>query len=538
MNTLGPMLRLRLRRDRIQLPIWFAAFVALALFGPTAVATAFGTVGEREALVRIAVGSPTILIFRGEPQGAEVDALVFFLLFAFLATLVAFMSTFLAVRHSRAEEESGRAELIAATPAGRLLPLMATALHGVGASLVAGTAVALGLAVAGLEVAGSVTTGAAIAGTGITFLGVGLLAGQLMRTSRGANGLASAVIGAAYALRAAGDAGGTPSADGLSMTSAWPSWLSPIGWGQQTDPFTANQPAPLLLHLALAALLFAAVVALQSSRDIGSSAIGERAGSEHGPRTLAGSTGLAWRLQRGAIVGWAIAGLVFGGLAGTLGETVVELVRSNSQMGAVLAGLAGGRGSIIDVFTAAIFGLVGVIAAAAATQAMIRARQEEADGAAELLLALPLSRARWLFDYLLIGAVAIAFVLAAATGGAAIGLTRSAGTADRVANAVDSGVAQVPAALLILAIAALLFAVVPRLGIGLSWGVLLISVFIGQFGAVFNLPDWVINLSPFSHTPAVGTAEVDWSGAWWMLGLALLVGGLAVVAIRRRDLAL
>lgn len=538
MNALGPMLRLRLRRDRVQLPIWFAAFVALALFGPAAVATAFGTVGEREALVRIAVGSPTILIFRGEPQGAEVDALVFFLLFAFLATLVAFMSTFLAVRHSRTEEESGRAELIAATPAGRLLPLMATALHGAGASLAAGAAVALALVLAGLEGAGSVTTGAAIAGTGIAFLGVGLLAGQLMRTSRGANGLAAAVIGAAYALRAAGDAGATPSADGLSMTSAWPSWLSPIGWGQQTAPFTSNQSAPLLLDLALAAVLFAVVVALQASRDIGSSVIGERSGPEHGPRMLGGSTGLAWRLQRGAIVGWALAGLVFGVLAGTLGETVVELVRSNSQMGAVLAGLAGGRGSIIDVFTAAIFGLVGVIAAAAGTQAMIRARQEEANGSAELLLALPLHRARWLFDYLFIGAVAIAFVLAAATGGAAIVLTRSADTADRVSNAVDSGVAQVPAALLILSIAALLFAVVPRLAIGLSWGVLLISVFIGQFGELFNLPDWVINLSPFSHTPAVGTADVDWSGAWWMLALALLVAALAAVAIRRRDLAL
>ena len=538
MSTLGPLLRLRLRRDRVQLPIWFAAFAALALLGPTAVTSSFGTVAEREALVRIAVGSPTILIFRGEPQGAGVDALVYFLLFAFLATLVAFMSAFLAVRHTRTEEETGRAELIAATPAGRLTPLMATALHGVGASLTAGAAVALGLAVAGLETAGSVTAGAAIAGTGIAFLAVGLLAGQIMRTSRGANGLSAAFIGAAYALRAAGDAGGTPSEDGLSMSSAWPSWLSPIGWGQQTDPFTANQPAPLLLDLALAAVLFAVVARLQSNRDIGSSVIGERAGPEHAPRTLGGSTGLVWRLQRGAIVGWALAGLAFGLLAGTLGETMVELVRSNSQVGAMLARLAGGRGSIIDLFIAAIFGLVGVIAAAAGTQAMIRARQEEANGSAELLLALPLHRARWLLDYIFIGAAAIAFVLAAATGGAAIGLTRSADTADRVSNAVEAAVAQAPAALLILSIAALLVAVVPRLSTGLSWGVLLFSVFIGQFGELFNLPDWVISLSPFSHTPAVGTDDVDWSGAWWMLVGALLLCALAVGAIRRRDLAL
>ena len=544
MNTLWPLLRLRIRRDRVQLPIWIAVFFGLAAFVVVAVGSSFGTSIERQALMRIAVGSPTILIFRGEPQGADVDAVAFFLIFAFLATLVAFMSTFLAVRHTRAEEESGRSELIAATPAGRLIPLLATALHGIVAALAAGLAVALGLAAGGLDGAGSITTGAAVAGTGIAFLGVGLLAGQVMRTSRGANGLGAALIGLAYTLRAVGDAGGTASADGLSMSSAWPSWLSPIGWGQQTEAFSTNRPAPLALDLALAAVLFAVVVLLQSRRDLGTSLIGERPGPQHAPRTLSGSLGLAWRLQRAPMIGWALAGLVFGVLAGTLGETVVELVESSAQVGETLARMAGGRASIIDLFTDTIFGLVGVIAAAAATQAMIRLRQEEANGSAELLLALPLRRGRWIFDYLLVGTVAIALVLLGAAGGAAAGLASSsevAGTADtaaRVASAAASGVAQAPAALLVLAIAALLVAFVPRLSTGLSWGVLLAAAFIGEFGELFGLPDWLLNLSPFTHTPTIGAADVDWSGAWWMLGLALAGAGAAGVGIRRRDLAL
>ena len=543
-STLGPLLRLRIRRDRVQLTIWMAAFFGLALFAVSAVDASFGTLAEREALIRIAVGSPTILIFRGEPQGADADAVIFFLLFAFLATLVAFMSSFLAVRHSRAEEESGRSELISATPAGRLVPLLATALHGIAAALVAGLAVGLGFLIGGLDPAGTITTGAAIAGTGIAFLGVGLLAGQVMRTSRGANGLGAAIIALAYILRAFGDAGGTASADGLSLTSAWPSWLSPIGWGQQTDAFTANRPAPLLLDLALAAVLFAVVALLQSRRDLGSSLVGERPGPERAPRTLGGSLGLAWRLQRAPMAGWALAGLVFGLLAGTLGETVVELVESSAQIGDALARMAGGRASIIDLYTDTIFGLVGLVAAAAATQAMIRMRQEEAGGSAELLLALPLRRDRWMADYLLVGVVAITLVLVVATGGAAAGLVGSAeaagttDTADRVASAVASGMAQAPAALLILAIAALLFAVVPRISTGLSWGVLLAAGFIGEFGELFGLPDWLLNLSPFTHTPVIGAADVDWSGAWWMLGLALVGAVLAGVGIRRRDLAL
>ncbi|TFD32292.1 ABC transporter permease [Cryobacterium cryoconiti] len=543
-STLGPLLRLRIRRDRIQLAIWMAAFFGLALFAVSAVDASFGTMAEREGLIRIAVGSPTILIFRGEPQGTDADAVIFFLLFAFLATLVAFMSSFLAVRHSRAEEEAGRSELISATPAGRLVPLLATTVHGIGAAVAAGAAVSLGFLIGGLDPAGTITTGAAIAATGIAFLGVGLLAGQVMRTSRGANGLGAALIALAYTLRALGDAGGTASADGLSLTSAWPSWLSPIGWGQQTDAFTENRPAPLLLSLALAAVLFAVVGLLQSRRDLGSSLVGERPGPERAARTLSGSLGLAWRQQRAPLAGWALAGLAFGLLAGTLGETVVELVESSAQVGDTLARMAGGRASIIDLYTNTIFGLVSVIAAAAATQAMIRLRQEEANGSAELLLALPLRRDRWFADYLLVGSIAVALVLLAATGGAAAGLVWSSGaagtvdTADRVASAMASGAAQAPAALLVLAIAALLVAMVPRFSAGLSWGVLLTAGFIGEFGELFGLPDWLLNLSPFTHTPVIGAADVDWSGAGWMLGLALVGGVLAFVGIRRRDLAL
>lgn len=539
MSTLWPLIGLRLRRDRVQLPVWVVSLAALALFSAVAVADNFGPLAEREALVRVAVATPTILMFRGVPQGTDVDALVFFEVFVYLAVMVAFMNTFLAVRHSRAEEESGRQELLAATPAGRSIPLLATALHGLGANLAVGVAVALAFLAAGFEAAGAFLCGAGLVATGIAFLGVGLLAAQLMRTSRGANGLASALIGVAFALRAAGDAGGTPSADGLRTTSIWLSWLSPIGWAQQTAAFTANQPAPLLLDLALGGLLVGAVVLLQSRRDLGSSIVPERSGPANARRTLHGAFGLAWRLQWPATLGWAIAGLVFGLLGGTLGETVAAVVEGNPQFGSALAGFgAVGHGAIIDLFTSAIFSLVGLLAATAATQAMIRIRQEEAGGGAELLLSTPLDRARWIFDYLCVGGVAIVLVVAAAVAGAAIGLTRSADTGDRVASALLSGLAQLPAALLILAIAALLFALVPRLGIGLSWGVLLAALFVGQFGGLLGLPDWLRDLSPFTHTPVVAGLEADWSGAWWMLGLAAAVGGVAVVRVRRRDLAL
>jgi len=531
------MLRLRIRRDRVQVSIWVLALGAIALLSALAVPTSFGTLPERVSLLKVAVGTPTILMLRGEPRGAGEDALLFFQLFANLAVAVAFMSTFLAVRHSRAEEESGRNELIGATPAGRLTPLFATVLHGAAAGILVGAAVGLALFGAGLDPAGAALTGAALAGTGIAFLGVGLVCAQLMRTSRGANGLAAAVIGVAYLLRALGDAGGTPAADGLSLTSAWPSWLSPIGWGQHTRAFTENNPAPLLLDIALAALLVLVSVLLQSTRDSGSSVFAERSGKAAAGPALGSSLGLAWRLQWTAIVGWSLTGLLYGLLAGSLGDTVVSLMESNPAFQGVLVRLAGGSGAIIDLFTAALFTIIGIIAAAAAIQAMLRMRQEEAAGTAEVLLATRLQRIRWLADHLIVAVVAILLVLAVAVGGAVIGLSRSADPAARVANVVQAGWAQLPAALLMLAVTALLVALLPRLSIGLGWALLLAAIVTGLFGELLNLPQWVRDLSPFTHTPVVASADVDWSGAWWMPALALVFVVAAAVGIRRRDIS-
>jgi ABC-2 type transport system permease protein len=69
--------------------------------------------------------------------------MVAFLLLPWLLLLVALMCSFLAVRHTRGDEEDGRLELVSATAAGRTAPLVATAHARVGASIVAGAVVAV-----------------------------------------------------------------------------------------------------------------------------------------------------------------------------------------------------------------------------------------------------------------------------------------------------------------------------------------------------------------------------------------------------------
>ena len=530
---------LRMRRDRVQVPVWIGSIGALIVFSSLAVAASVTTQAAREDVIRLAVASPILRMLPGVPQGANLDALVFSQIFVLVAVMVAVMNTFLAVRHSRAEEESGRADLIAGTPAARLLPLVAAVLYGGLVNLVVGAVVAVAFAAVGFSPGGAVLAGASLGATGLVFLGVGRLCAAVMRSSRAANGTAVALVGVSFLLRALGDANGMPTTDGLSVTSAWPSWLSAFGWAQGTSPFTTANTLPLLISAAVAGGLVAVVLGVQSVRDIGASILPEHHRRAEAKAGLLGSFGLAWRLQWPAILGWSVTGLAFGMLAGSLGGSVVRLVQSDPSMQGGLASLAArGPGSVIDLFTAAIFSLLGVLAATAAIQSVVRLRQEEIGGSAELLLSMPVQRTRWMLDYLLGGVLAIVLVLASGIGGAAIGLSQSENTADRVSSVVVSGLAQVPAALLMLMGAATLCAFVPRVSISLSWTVLLACVLSGQFGGLFGLPVWVRALSPFFHTSVGAVTDANWLGAVVMVVVAAGLGVAALVGVSRRDMAL
>lgn len=546
MNTLPTLLWLRFRRDRWQILVWLALFTLLEVVGHAAVTETYGDASERASVIKLVILTPAILMLRGTPQGTQPDAFQYFLLFGFLGLMIGLMNTFLAVRHTRADEESGRAELIGSTPAGRIAPLLATALEGVILSVAVGVLVGGVALLYGAEPVGALLYGSAMAAVGIAYLGVGLACAQLMRTSRGANGLAATIVLLGYAFRAMGDATGTVQPDGLSMEPGWWSWLSPIGWGQAVAPYTHQLAWPLLLCLGVGVVLFAASAWLQSSRDLDSSIIPERAGRLHAPRSLSGQVGLVWRLLRNPVIGWVVGGALFGLFIGAIGQTVTDLVNQpegaeiSQTIGGVLSSFAGpdAEGTFIDLFTTGIFGLVGAIAAVAGVQAIMRARQDEAGGTAEIVLAAPVSRFRWFPAYLLIGAVSVVGVLGFGVLGAMVGLIGSPDASERMATVAEAGLAQLPASLVIIAVAALAFALVPRLSIALGWAVVLLAIVLGQLGGLFGFPEWLRDISPFSHTPIVTAAEVDWAAAWIMLGIAAVVAAGSTMLFRRRDLAL
>ncbi len=534
MSALVALLGQRIRRDRLQLIFWIGGTALLALFTATAVATTYGDAAERDQILALAIQSPAILILRGLPQGGGLDAFVFFEIFTYLALLAGLMSTFLAVRHSRAEEESGRADLIGSTPVGRVLPTVATLVHGIGANILLGLGVVAGFVAGGMAVDGSFVAGVATTATGVAFLAVGLLVAQFLRTSRGANGVSVALVGIAFLLRGVGDALGTQTGP-LAMASAWPSWLSPIGWAQHTAAYSGNSLAPLLLSAGLAVGCLIGVFGLQSVRDSGASLLPERRGRASARPLLAGAFGLAWRLQWGTVVAWAVGGAAFGLLAGSLSSLVQQAAASDPSIEHSLEAVVGGAGSVTQTLVAAMFGFVGVLAAACATQAVIRMRQEESLGTAELLLATPVSRVRWLVDYLVVGALAIVIVLAVAAGAGVLGLAASGDSSVGAGDVIATALAQVPAALVYLGVVALLFVLVPKATIGAGWAFVAAGVVVGEFGGLIGLPEWLRDVSPFTHTPVVTGAATDWSGGLWLAAVAVVAIAASVALMRRRE---
>ena len=93
----------------------------------------------------------------------------------------------------------------------------------------------------------------------------------------------------------------------------------------------------------------------------------------------------------------------------------------------------------------------------------------------------------------------------------------------------------VPGVLVLGGIAMLVVATVPRWGV-LSWLGLTFCAVVLLFAVVLRLPDWLVEVSPFSHLGRFPVEPVPWSALAIVLLLGLSLGALATRSFTRRDL--
>ncbi|MEO3892593.1 ABC transporter permease [Nonomuraea sp. B5E05] len=514
----GAMLRLALRRDRVKLPTWT---LGITLFLPyfAGVATATNPTAETLRASAEMMDAPMLRLFSGPMFGMENPTVLKYLVNAYFPEFLlgaALMSMLLIARHTRAEEQSGRAELVRAAVVGRQAALTAALLVAVLTNVVLALLLTAAGAAVGMTPGDALLFGAATAAMGLVFAAVTSVSVQLTEHSRAAVGIAGAVLAVVWLLRAVGAV--------QDVQGGWLTWLSPMGWAQLTRVADDGRWWPLALAVLLSTALTAVAYALSARRDLGAGLVASRPGRARAARGLRSPLALAFRLQRASILWWGgsliAAGLVFGGLAGSMREGVAEEILGGEPdvVGGYLSLMGVGMSLLVGIFT---------------VQATTRLRTEENRGRVAPLLATPTGRWAWLSSSLLAtGLAAVALLMVS-------GLSMGAGTALALDDAARAGaaaaavIARTPEILFLLGIAATLFGLAPR-AVPLAWAVLALGAVIRFWGA--DLPDWVRGLSPFDHIPRMPVEDFRLAP---LVVLTALAAGLLIIGLygfRSRDL--
>jgi ABC-2 type transport system permease protein len=522
----GVLVRAALRRDRRRVAIWVAALGGLTVYAAVALGAGYPTAADRQGRAAL-IGTPAGTLLSGPGYGTEdytLGAMTANELALSVMIATAIMSILLVVRSTRAEEDSGSAELLLTCSVGRRAPLT-TALA---VTAVADVAVALvvtaGLVGSGLTAPDALALAAGIGLSGLVFGTVAAVTAQVFASARAASGTAMAVLGAAVLVRGVGDV--------LQEHGSALSWFSPLAWAQQTRAFVDLRWWPLLLQVTLIAALIATATALTARRDVGAGLVAARRGPARASALLWGPVALLARLQRGSLIGWAVGLLALGLTFGSLTDSVIQMVAGNPRLAAALA--AGGGADLTDSFTAAAALYAALCTAGFAIGSVLRLRGEEGSGRLELLLSAPLGRRRVLAAGLVVTATEATLLLTVAGLGEGLAAAAVSGNLHAIGAGLGAALVHLPAVLVVAGLTAVLLGLAARLT-PLAWVPLCWAALAGLFGPLLGLPGWAARLSPFGWVPAVPAEQVD---VLRLAGLSLVTLALVVAALsafRRRD---
>jgi len=339
--------------------------------------------------------------------------------------------------------------------------------------------------------------------------------------------MCTAALAAVYAVRAVGDAASTGA-------RSWLTWLSPIGWAQQFRPYAGNRWWILVVVLAFTALVTVAAFALARRRDLGTGLVGDGPGPAAAPPRLASPLALAWRLHRWSLLGWSVGFLLMGALVGAIASNVTAFLNNPSAKDFITQ--LGGEQGLVDAFLAVEISFAGIIASAYGIAAALSLRAEELSGRAAPVLVTPTSRTRWAGSHVVLAAAGTAWLLLLAGLGAGAVRAAQTGKVAQFGRLVAAAVAQLPAAAVLVGVVVLLFGIAARAAAG-GWVVLVVCIVLGELGPLMSLPQWVMDLSPFAHTPRLPGGPVHAAPLVALSALALTLTAIGLMALRRRDVA-
>jgi polyether ionophore transport system permease protein len=529
LNGTRALLATNLRRDKLLLPICVATFAGVAGGSAAATAGLYPDLNARALAAALFNATPALLALYGRVYDpTSLGAIGLIKLTGFGVVMVGLFAALVVIRHTRADEELGRCELLAGGSIGRFASLAAALITSVIGVIGIGVATAPALMLAGLPVGGSLAFGLSWIVGGLAFSGVGAVAAQLTVSARAARGLAVIALAVAYLLRAAGDS------IGRGNKPAWPSWLSPIGWAQQIRPYAGDRWALALLPVAFGVVLVAVAIVLAQHRDLGAGLLPQRRGAAEAPPLLAGPFGLAWRLQRAGFLGWLAGFVLLSLIVGQIVTRIGDML--GTPVARQLITALGGVGELTKAFVAVELSFVAVFAAAYGISSTLRLQSEESALRADLILSPPTGRLRWALSHIIMAVLGTGILMLAS--GLGVGLAHAAESGDRSVLGADllAAIVRLPAVWVLVGVTVALYGLARRAA-PFAWAVLVATFLASEIGPLLNLPHWVRDLSPFTHVPALPVGEVTAGPLLGLLTAAAAFIAVGLWALRRRDLS-
>ncbi len=521
-----PLLHVALKQDRVNIAPWIALISVLSASSVLVYDWVFPDPEAQRILQLNITANPAMALIFGKPIDlTTADGFNAWRAGALGAFFAGMMAIFIVVRNSRAEEDSGRAELVATGVVGReARPAVAVALAFIAAVLLGVVSALVTMAFGGAW-ADSVMLSATFTASAMFFAGVGIIAAQIGSDARSASTVAVSVLAGLFVVRGYIDSSGAPD---------WATWLTPFGWLQETRPAVDNVWWPLLLVVGLAVVLVAVGLRLHARRDFGMGLVPPRPGP--GRAGMVGNVwGLALRLHRPTLIAWMVGFVVLGVLLGFLANTLTDVIAENPGIGQVLASGAVSQDDLIGEFLLTMIRILGIYAAVHGVQIVMRLYAEEAEDRADPMLGGAISRAKHLASHAVIAFVSTAFgmMLAASVMGFVADAT---GETIGFGDVVGQAVATIPAVWVLVGLAIAVVGAKPSKRL-IGWMAVVATFALTILGPLFDLDEWVLDISPLWHVPNVGAADPAWFGLVGLAVVAALFTVVGFVGYRRRDIA-
>ncbi|MGP4107710.1 ABC transporter permease [Virgibacillus sp. L01] len=525
-NKTGRLSWLIVRLDRIRIPLWLIGLSFFTLIVPPAFASLYPSQADRDVMAETMMNpAMTAMVGPGNLENYTLGAMNAHQMLLMTALVVGLMSILLVTRHTRANEEDGRTEMIQSLPVGRLSNLNATLLVLCVTNVVLALITSLGLYALGIEsmgLEGSLLYGAALGATGIFFAGVTGLFAQLSESSRGTIGFSITVLIIAYLVRAIGD-----------VSNETLSGFSPLSWVTSTEVYSSNNWWPILLLIGTSIILFILANYLNAIRDLEAGFLPAKPGRKYAAPLLQSPIGIAFRLQRIGTISWAIGLLLMGLSYGSIFGDLESFFEGNEMLEKMLASKEGF--SVTEQFIPKLMIVMALLSTVPPVMAVNKLHGEEKKGRIEHLLGRAVSRTRLMASYLTISVVN-GFVMLSL---AALGLW-GAGTAVMeeglsLGMVYGAAIVYLPAMVVSISIAVLLIGFVPK-WISFIWLYVFYSFVVLYLGGIFQFPEWVGNLSPFGHIPQLPIEDMNFMPVIILTLIAIILLIVGFIGYNKRDI--